>query len=465
MLSSFKNTSVTDVIDGIIDNIPLPDWAVYALAAAGAVLLLLAVCCVCACCCRGRRKKRRQKPTLKLQPQSQHISSEPVQAGAGGRSSGAPEQARGKLLYSLEFDAALSKLKVGVKEARNLKAMDLGGTSDPYVKVYLLPDKTVTCETKVMKSTLNATFNETFSFQISKATLVESTAVLQVFDFDRFSKNDIIGELRLKLGQVDWTHIIEEWRDLQEPADMEEENLGEICFSLRYVPTSSKLTVVILEARNLKSTDLDGRSGAAGSGQAQVEEEEDVGQEEDAQPVLQRGLLLQSHHGANSARHLSDLGVGPRPHDAQRPGGQDLPGLRRGGQPAEALGRHAGLPAPARGAVALAAVGAAGQRHPRPQEEDPLRQQPACPSRSTGVSCRSNQAELLSPHRLCAASSLLRASDTNDLHAVTSMTYRGRSLWTNLNTFSCLNGPQMLQGKRRLELQMKLDSLLLLFLG
>ncbi|KAM9814453.1 synaptotagmin VIII isoform X2 [Syngnathus typhle] len=260
MLSSFKNTSVTDVIDGIIDNIPLPDWAVYALAAAGAVLLLLAVCCVCACCCRGRRKKRRQKPTLKLQPQSQHISSEPVQAGAGGRSSGAPEQARGKLLYSLEFDAALSKLKVGVKEARNLKAMDLGGTSDPYVKVYLLPDKTVTCETKVMKSTLNATFNETFSFQISKATLVESTAVLQVFDFDRFSKNDIIGELRLKLGQVDWTHIIEEWRDLQEPADMEEENLGEICFSLRYVPTSSKLTVVILEARNLKSTDLDGRS-------------------------------------------------------------------------------------------------------------------------------------------------------------------------------------------------------------
>ncbi|XP_037109838.1 synaptotagmin VIII [Syngnathus acus] len=268
MLSSFKNTSVTDVIDGIIENIPLPHWAIYVLAAAGAVLLLLVVCCVCACCCRGQRKKRRQKPTVKLQPQSQPISSETVgekkvalvQAGAGGRNSGAAEQPRGKLLYSLEFDAALSELKVGVKEARNLKAMDLGGTSDPYVKVYLLPDKTVTCETKVMKSTLNATFNETFGFQISKATLVKSTAVLQVFDFDRFSKNDIIGELRLKLGQVDWTHIIEEWRDLQEPADMEEENLGEICFSLRYVPTSSKLTVVILEARNLKSTDLDGRS-------------------------------------------------------------------------------------------------------------------------------------------------------------------------------------------------------------
>lgn len=50
---------------------------------------------------------------------------------------------------------------------------------------------------------------------------MKSTAVLQVFDFDRFSKHDIIGELRLKLGQVDWNHVMEEWRDLKEPADME----------------------------------------------------------------------------------------------------------------------------------------------------------------------------------------------------------------------------------------------------
>ena len=42
---------------------------------------------------------------------------------------------------------------------------------------------------------------------------------------------------------------------------MQEENLGEICFSLRYVPTAGKLTVVILEARNLKSMDMGGSSG------------------------------------------------------------------------------------------------------------------------------------------------------------------------------------------------------------
>ena len=41
----------------------------------------------------------------------------------------------------------------------------------------------------------------------------------------------------------------------------QEENLGEICFSLRYVPSAGKLTVVILEARNLKSMDVGGSSG------------------------------------------------------------------------------------------------------------------------------------------------------------------------------------------------------------
>lgn len=42
---------------------------------------------------------------------------------------------------------------------------------------------------------------------------------------------------------------------------LQEENLGEICLSLRYVPTAAKLTVVILEAKNLKSMDTIGTSG------------------------------------------------------------------------------------------------------------------------------------------------------------------------------------------------------------
>lgn len=70
-----------------------------------------------------------------------------------------------------------------------------------------------------------------------------------------------------------------------------------------------------------------------------------------------------------------DLGVGPRCHDPKRRHGEDLPGLRRLGEPAEALGRHVVIPAAAGRSVAQPAVGRAGQLHPNVEEEDTPRQQ------------------------------------------------------------------------------------------
>jgi synaptotagmin-1 len=39
--------------------------------------------------------------------------------------------------------------------AEQLPAMDLGGTSDPYVKIYLMPDKKKKFQTKVQRKSLN----------------------------------------------------------------------------------------------------------------------------------------------------------------------------------------------------------------------------------------------------------------------------------------------------------------------
>ncbi len=52
-------------------------------------------------------------------------------------------------------------------QAEELPALDMGGTSDPYVKVYLLPDKKKKFETKVHRKTLNPVFDETFIFKVS----------------------------------------------------------------------------------------------------------------------------------------------------------------------------------------------------------------------------------------------------------------------------------------------------------
>jgi synaptotagmin-1 len=39
------------------------------------------------------------------------------------------------------------------------------GTSDPYVKVYLLPEKKKKFQTKVQRKSLNPVFNESFTFK------------------------------------------------------------------------------------------------------------------------------------------------------------------------------------------------------------------------------------------------------------------------------------------------------------
>lgn len=46
--------------------------------------------------------------------------------------------------------------------------MDMGGTSDPYVKVFLLPDKKKKYETKVQRKNLCPVFNETFIFKVPR---------------------------------------------------------------------------------------------------------------------------------------------------------------------------------------------------------------------------------------------------------------------------------------------------------
>lgn len=59
------------------------------------------------------------------------------------------------------------QLLVGIIQAAELPALDMGGTSDPYVKVFLLPDKKKKFETKVHRKTLNPVFNEQFTFKVN----------------------------------------------------------------------------------------------------------------------------------------------------------------------------------------------------------------------------------------------------------------------------------------------------------
>ncbi|NXR90599.1 SYT7 protein, partial [Hypocryptadius cinnamomeus] len=121
---------------------------------------------------------------------------------------------RGELLLSLCYNPSANSIVVNIIKARNLKAMDIGGTSDPYVKVWLMyKDKRVEKKkTVVMKRCLNPVFNESFAFDIPTERLRETTIVITVMDKDRLSRNDVIGKIYLswKSGPGEVKH----WKDM-----------------------------------------------------------------------------------------------------------------------------------------------------------------------------------------------------------------------------------------------------------
>ncbi|XP_010221021.1 PREDICTED: synaptotagmin-3-like, partial [Tinamus guttatus] len=153
------------------------------------------------------------------------------------------------------------QLVVRILRALDLPAKDANGFSDPYVKMYLLPDRKKKFQTKVHRKTLNPVFDETFSFGVPFAELPARRLHFSVYDFDRFSRHDLIGQVvldnLLEAAERDAETPI--WRDILE-ATAEKADLGEVNFSLCYLPTAGRLTVTIIRASNLRAMDLTGYS-------------------------------------------------------------------------------------------------------------------------------------------------------------------------------------------------------------
>ncbi|XP_015122221.1 synaptotagmin-7 isoform X2 [Diachasma alloeum] len=169
-----------------------------------------------------------------------------------------PSENVGQIHFSLEYDYQNTTLILRIIQGKDLPAKDLSGTSDPYVRVTLLPDKKHRLETKIKRRTLNPRWNETLYFEGFPIQKLQSRVLhLHVFDYDRFSRDDSIGEMFLPLCQVDLSEKPSFWKALKPPA---KDKCGELLCSLCYHPSNSVLTLTLLKARNLKAKDINGKS-------------------------------------------------------------------------------------------------------------------------------------------------------------------------------------------------------------
>ncbi|KAF4524532.1 hypothetical protein B566_EDAN002805 [Ephemera danica] len=102
-----------------------------------------------------------------------------------------------------------------------------------------------------------------FSTRISSFPSLQSKElVLQVFDYDRFSRNDVVGEVRIRIEELDLSSSLEVWGEITRNKKLEPskqvsrvhsppEEMQEVLLSLSYLPSAERLTVVLLKARNL----------------------------------------------------------------------------------------------------------------------------------------------------------------------------------------------------------------------
>lgn len=187
----------------------------------------------------------------------------------------------GDVLFGLNYNYKSGTLEVHVKECRNLAPVDTKrNRSDPYAKVYLLPDRTKSGKrkTKVKKHTLSPVFDEVLKFQVTVSELETRTLWLSVWHSDMFGRNDFLGEVMLPLGYETFENCGLKWHPLQERLETIDSSVsykGDIILALKFVPpdvTSRKsqkragdqakgaLHVLVKEARNLMATRSNGTS-------------------------------------------------------------------------------------------------------------------------------------------------------------------------------------------------------------
>ncbi|KAM8720882.1 hypothetical protein ACLKA7_006859 [Drosophila subpalustris] len=164
-------------------------------------------------------------------------------------------QITGYLCVGLQYEKHSShseeeqlELTVSVLEAKGLICpLSMGLDSlDTFVRIYLVPDHAGGMQTKVVKSTLTPAYNETFNFRMKRQYGRHS---LWFHLYHNGPAHTLIGEAEMEIGEM--ARPVTTWIPLSDSRKCNA-RWGELMFSLSYLPTAERLTIVVVKARNLK---------------------------------------------------------------------------------------------------------------------------------------------------------------------------------------------------------------------
>ncbi|XP_057306003.1 uncharacterized protein LOC130644420 isoform X3 [Hydractinia symbiolongicarpus] len=170
----------------------------------------------------------------------------------------------GEILFSIKHDVSSGIFSVTIVKAKGLAPVNTKQlTSDPYVKVYMLPDKTKTTKKKTTfrRKTLNPQWNETIKYKFNREELLKKTLQVTAWNHDRFGRNDFLGEVQVNMKHYASKNNLDKeesvWYTLQEAAPVSVggsyDNKGELVISIKF--EHDVLSVQVKEAHGLTTVD------------------------------------------------------------------------------------------------------------------------------------------------------------------------------------------------------------------
>ncbi|XP_038851320.1 protein piccolo-like [Salvelinus namaycush] len=139
----------------------------------------------------------------------------------------------GEIQLQINYDKQLGNLIVHVLQARNLAPRDNNGYSDPFVKVYLLPGRgqvmvvqNASAENKRRSKqagqSLNPEWNQTVIYKnIHLEQLRKKLLEVSVWDYDKCSSNNFLGEVLMDLSNTANMDNVPRWLPLKEQSEGE----------------------------------------------------------------------------------------------------------------------------------------------------------------------------------------------------------------------------------------------------
>ncbi|XP_026166238.1 synaptotagmin-5 [Mastacembelus armatus] len=183
------------------------------------------------------------------------------------------EKVNGSLRLSIYHDQQQSRLMLTILQVEGLVKNSPTHSLKPFVKIRLMwtgskRGEVESCrdkegegtppalwavlqewQTRIVKGSCNPLFGDQFIYCLQKEKDLHHIILrMEVRDFDKFSRDEVLGEVRVSPDQLNTSYPVELHEDLQIP---QKDLVGEVLLSLKLLPTSQRLEVGLLKIRTI----------------------------------------------------------------------------------------------------------------------------------------------------------------------------------------------------------------------